>query len=256
MQQLIYSSVVPVNRVAHREKSIQKVKHLSFAKDVNSFPIVVAEFLRVSEEMPVVFIEAGDAVVPVALTGLAEKQNLLVTAEDKWDARYVPAFIRRYPFVFAEIEGGEELTVCVDEGYEGLNEEGRGERLFDSEGETTEYLARIIEFLQDYERQFSVTKAFCAQLKELDLLMDGTAQIDLGDAGKRTLGGIKVVNEAALNKLTDEQLLGMARSGQLRAVHAHLSSLSNINQLADRARERGLEGGDASVEQPEAAVSE
>ena len=82
------------------------------------------------------------------------------------------------------------------------------------------------------------------------------AQIDLGDAGKRTLGGIKVVNEAALNKLTDEQLLGMARSGQLRAVHAHLSSLSNINQLADRARERGLEGGDVSVEQPEASVRE
>jgi len=256
MQQLIYSSVVPVNRVAHREKSLQKMTHLSFAKDVNSFPIVLAEFLRASEEVPIVFIEAGESVVPVLLTGLADKQNLLVTPEGKWDARYVPAFIRRYPFVFAEIEGGEELTVCIDESYEGLNEEGRGERLFDSEGETTEYLARIIEFLKDYERQFSMTKAFCNRLKELDLLMDGTAQIDLGDAGKRTLGGLKVVNEAALGNLTDEQLLSMARSGELRAIHAHLSSLGNINQLADRARKLGLEGSDASVEQPDATLVE
>ena len=153
------------------------------------------------------------------------------------------------------MDGGEDLTVCVDESYEGLNDEGRGERLFDSEGETTDYLTRIIEFLQDYERQFSVTKAFCAKLKELDLLMDGTAQIDLGgDAGKRTLGGLKVVNEASLGKLEDEQLLGLARSGELRAIHAHLSSLGNINQLADRAREKGVAGSDASVEQPEASV--
>jgi hypothetical protein len=256
MQQLIYSTVVPVNRVAHREKSLQKMTHLSFVKEVNSFPIVLAEFLRASEEMPVVFVEAADAVVPVVLTGLADKQNLLVTAEGKWDVRYVPACIRRYPFVFAEVDGGEELTVCIDESYEGLNEEGRGERLFDSEGETTEYLARIVDFLQDYERQFAVTKAFCARLKELDLLMDGTAQIDLGGGGKRTLGGLKIVNEAALAKLTDEQLLAMARSGELRAIHAHLSSLGNINQLADRARELGLEGGDVSVEQPEEAPAE
>ncbi len=255
MQQLIYSDIVPVNRVAHRDKSIQKIKHLAFAKNVNSFPIVVAEFLRASEEMPVVFVESGDSVVPVVLTGLADDQNLMVTADDKWDGRYVPAFIRRYPFVFAAVDGGEDLTVCVDESYEGLNDEGRGERLFDSEGETTDYLTRIIEFLQDYERQFSVTKAFCAKLKELDLLMDGTAQIDLGgDAGKRTLGGLKVVNEASLGKLEDEQLLGLARSGELRAIHAHLSSLGNINQLADRAREKGVAGSDASVEQPEASV--
>ena len=86
--------------------------------------------------------------------------------------------------------------------------------------------------------------------------MDGTAQIDLGSGGKRTLGGLKIVNEAALAKLTDEQLLAMARSGELRAIHAHLSSLGNINQLADRARELGLEGGDVSVEQPEEAPAE
>ena len=255
MQQLIYSNVSPVNRVTHRSKSLQKMTELNFAREVNSFPLVVAEFLRASEEMPVVFVDAGDAVVPVVLTGLADKQNLLINEAGKWDARYVPAFLRRYPFIFAETDGGEELTVCIDEDYEGLNEEGRGERLFDSEGETTEYLSRIIGFLQDYERQFSVTKAFCAKLKELELLIDGTAQIDLGESGRRTLAGIKIVNEAALNALPDDQLLALARSGELRAIHAHLGSLANINQLADKARARGLAGADAAVEQPEAELS-
>lgn len=259
MQQLIYSNVVPVNRVAHREKSLQKMTHLAFAKQVNSFPIVAAEFLRAAEEMPIVFVDVPGGVVPVALTGLADQQNLMVTEEGKWDARYVPAFIRRYPFVFAESEGegeGEqELTVCIDEAYEGLNEEGRGERLFDSEGETTEYMTRIVSFLQDYERQFAATKAFCTRLVEQELLIDGTAQIDLGAAGKRNLAGIKIVSEAALNKLTDDQLVAMMRSGELRAIHAHMSSLSNINQLADRARQRGLVGGDAAVAQPESELA-
>ena len=71
--------------------------------------------------------------MPAALLGIRDKENLYVGQNGNWNAKYVPAFIRRYPFVFSSTDGGR-FTLCLDHEFDGVNRSGLGERLFDFEG--------------------------------------------------------------------------------------------------------------------------
>ena len=95
------------------------------------------------------------------------------------ERRYIPAFVRRYPFVFAKDKDNSRLTLCIDEQYGGWNQEGHGKPLFDPEGDGTEFLDSMFRFVTDYQRQFDATLAFCRKLEELDLLEPMKARFKL-----------------------------------------------------------------------------
>ena len=63
------------------------------------------------------------------------EQNLYVDEKFSWDAKYIPAYVRRYPFVLAgdEIKPDSTYTVCIDENFSGFNRKS-GERLFTDKG--------------------------------------------------------------------------------------------------------------------------
>jgi hypothetical protein len=42
--------------------------------------------------------------------------------------------------------------------------------MFDADGEQTQYLATVLEFLKRYQIQFELTRRFSARLSELELL--------------------------------------------------------------------------------------
>jgi hypothetical protein len=67
--------------------------------------------------------------------------NSFVGDSGQWRSNtYVPAFIRRYPFVLAQSDN-DEFKVCFDEAYAGWNEE-EGRELFAESGENSPYLTR------------------------------------------------------------------------------------------------------------------
>src|SRR5690606_37811599 len=111
-----------------------------------------------------------------------------------WQARYIPAFIRRYPFVFSSADDGKSFTLCIDTEFAGCNQEDRGERLFDADGQQTQYLKNVLEFLKEYQAHYQRTMAFARKLKELDLLEPMTAKFttQAGDSGNLT--GFMAVN--------------------------------------------------------------
>lgn len=235
-QLLIYRDVQPITRDKHGELSLKVGKDFGFASAVNSVPLMAAEFPTAASDLPIVFTEAEGSVLPVAVLGIEQDANLMVDAEGQWRGEYVPAFLRRYPFVFASSEEGKTFTLCIDEAYDGLNREGRGERFFDSDGERTQYLAKVLDFLQDYQAHFQRTRAFCTRLVELDLLEAVEAQISLPEGGKRTLTGFKAVNRQKLKALPESTLQAMLGSDELEMLFIHLQSMRNFNRLSRLAR--------------------
>jgi hypothetical protein len=187
----------------------------------------------------VVFTRLGGKTVPVAMLGLRERENLFVDAEGRWLGRYVPAFMRRYPFVLAELPG-QNLGVCIDEAYEGLNET-EGEALFDADGNDTPYLQGALQFLDEYQREYRRTEAFCQRLEQAGLLTEMNARADLVDGRRFTVAGLMVVDEKKLLALPDAVALSLFRSGELHLVSLHLASLSNMRRLVDRMAERKAE---------------
>ncbi|KPQ25544.1 MAG: SapC [Halomonas sp. HL-48] len=235
-QLLIYRNVQPITRDKHGELYLKAGKDFVFAKEVNSVPLMAAEFPAAASDLPIVFTDADDGVLPVAVLGIERDVNLMVDDDNRWQGEYVPAFFRRYPFVFASSAEGKTFTLCVDEDYEGLNSEGRGERLFDADGEQTQYLSRVLSFLQDYQAHFQRTRAFCRRLVELDLLESVEAQVRLPEGGRRTLTGFKSINRKKLKELSAEQLQTLVGNDELELMYIHLQSMRNFSRLTRLAR--------------------
>lgn len=223
----MYESVAPINATAHAEVSIKPITGLEFSRQINSIPVLATEFPAAAADMAIVFTGEGESMIPVVLTGVKENENLYLNDEAKWTGRYVPAFLRRYPFIFAR--GDEDtMTLCIDEAYEGVNREGRGERLFDSEGNRTQYLENMLEFVTQYQRQHVVTQAFCKRLSDLDLLEPATLSASDQNGEVRRLVGFQVINRQKFKAIEDSKLVEMFRSDELELCFLHMHSLQNL----------------------------
>lgn len=234
-QLMIYNSVVPVTREQHGDLCFKSDNHFEFARTVNAVPLMLGEFLASAGEYAIVFAEAESIPIPLVLFGITADSNFFVTAEGKWSGTYVPAFLRRWPFVFSSDPRGETLTLCIDDTAPGFNREGRGERLFDAEGSPTTFTNRTMQFLQEYQVQDQLTRTFCKRLQELDLLQPVEARLELGTAGPRTLTGLRIINREKLRALNAEYLAEFMRQDWMEPIYLHLSSLNALERLREKA---------------------
>jgi hypothetical protein len=234
---LFYDRPAALNKVAHKDFKIKPVGgDFAFARNTNSVILAGVEFTEAAKEYPIVFAKAGDNVVPVALLGLRNEENLFVDDKGKWDARYIPAFVRRYPFVLAETGDQGQRMVCIDESYPGFNKDD-GEPLFEND-EPTRLLKQAIEFLEEYQRQYLRTERFVKRLQDNDLLMSLNARIDMVDGKQFSLSGLLAVDEKKLLALPDDKALELFRSGELAWLYCHLTSLGTLARMVDRVAER------------------
>jgi hypothetical protein len=237
-QLMIYENAVPISTEVHRTISVRQGNTFDFAAKLNSVPLVVAEFANAAGEYPIVFAGEGEAMTPAAVVGLRTDENLCVTETGAWDGEYVPAFLRRYPFVFAGGTDGTPFTLCIDMAFAGVNEEGKGERLFDSEGARTQYLNNMLQFASDYQTQHAMTQAFTAKLRALDLLETAAASASMADGTRLSLTGFQRVNTKRLALLPDADVIELFRSGMMALIHAHIASMSRLSSLLLRADRR------------------
>jgi SapC len=233
-QLLIYETAVPVSSGRHGKCSVEVGDHYAFTRRVNSIPLMAVEFPQAANEYAIVFAANGDEVVPVVILGARQNENLYLSAKDEWRASYIPAFVRRYPFVFSTSEDGQTFTLCVDEAFPGLNYQGRGKALFDAEGKPTDYVDNVLKFLQEYRAQFVLTQAFCKKLKSLDLLEPMQAQFTLASGEKMQLTGFMVVDRKRLKALPGDAMVDLAQTDELELIYLHLQSMRHFNALKDR----------------------
>lgn len=233
-QLLIYESAVPVSAARHGDASFDPVGSYAFSADINAVPLMAVEFVSAATEYAIVFTEADNDVIPAAVLGLRPEQNLYLSADAQWQAQYVPAFIRRYPFVFSASADRETLTLCVDETHPGFNREDRGQRLFENDGKPSSYVEQVLKFLQDYQTHFVRTQAFGKRLKELNLLEPMQAKVTTPAGEKLVLGGFQGVTRNRLRTLGGEALVTLAKTDELELLYLHLYSLRNFNEVKDR----------------------
>ena len=80
-QLLLYGHAVPVSEQRHRDWSIKTGNDFSFARSVNSVPLMAAEFINASAEYAVVFAGSEDAVMPAVILGVRDQQNLYLNGD-------------------------------------------------------------------------------------------------------------------------------------------------------------------------------
>ena len=252
-QLLIYETAVPVSSGRHQSCSVETGGDYAFARNVNSVPLMAVEFPHAAAEYAIVFAGAGDALMPAVILGVRGNENLYLSAEGGWGAKYIPAFVRRYPFVFSTADDGKTFMLCVDEAFPGFNREGRGQRLFGDDGKPTPYVDNVLKFLKEYQAQFLRTQAFCKKVKELELLEPMQAQISTGTGQQISLGGFWAVNRAKLKALPGDKLAELAKTDELELLFLHMQSMRNFNGLKDRLAGAGSESAGPEPETAPAA---
>jgi hypothetical protein len=232
-QLLIYENVVPLSRARHGAWSVEVGADYGFSRNVNSVPLMTVEFPNAAAEYAIVFAGPQDAPMPAVILGARGNENLYVTPGGGWEAKYLPAFVRRYPFVFSSSEDGTKFTLCIDESFAGFNQTGKGARLFDGD-KASGYVENVLKFLQEYQTQFRVTQAFCKHVGTLGLLEPMQAEVTLASGEKSALAGFMAVSREKLKALTGEQLAALAKTDELELVYLHLQSLRNFERLKNR----------------------
>jgi hypothetical protein len=233
-QLLIYETVVPLSFGRHRDCSVELSGDYKFSSKVNSVPLTAVEFPAAAAEYPIVFAGSGENILPAVILGVRGNENLYLTKEGAWDAKYIPAFIRRYPFVFSQIPDTQQFTLCIDEAFSGFNRDGRGQRIFSDESKPTPYVEAILKFLQEYQVQFNRTKTFCSKVRELDLLEPMQATVDMNSGERLSLSGFMAVNRAKLKEVSGEKLAELAKTDELELLYLHLQSMRNFTLLPTR----------------------
>jgi len=234
-QLMMYEKVTPLNKMQHKDLYLKANSDFGFASQLNSVPLTAVEFSMAAAEYAIVFAGSDDSLMPCVIMGVNKDENLYV-GKDGWKANYVPAFVRRYPFVFSSTENGEKLMLCIDESYAGFNTEGRGERLFDAEGEQTQYLSTILNFMEDYQAHFRHTQSFCKKLIELGLLQPMNATINLKGEERKTITGFQGIDRNKLKALSIETLKELMDKDWLELIYLHLQSVRTFGLSIDRVK--------------------
>lgn len=226
----MFKQVVPITLERHRNLRVKGIENFEFVKNINMASIMVHEFSRAASIYPIVFVEdkQKDQFKPVVLLGLEEGENLFVQG-DKWQASYIPAIIRRYPFALAKTGEEGRFMVCIDEQSDLVNEK-EGQALFNEKGEPNEIMERVKRYLAELQQMDKFTEDFCAYLAQRNMFTPLNMRVRIGNE-LRNITGAYVVNEERLNSLSDETFLEMRTKKYVPVVYAHLSSLSQIERL-------------------------
>jgi hypothetical protein len=230
-EMMFYERVVSLGDKLHAGLKVRPAVNFAYAARANSVPVLASEFFECAREYPIVFGRGESGPLPVVLLGLRDGENLFVDAHGKWDARYVPAFVRRYPFVPVNSSKGD-LLVCIDEASECFSTE-EGEALF-ADGKPTPQLEHAIKFLREFHQAALATEQLGRRIAELGLLRQADPAAQLSDGSQIRLNGLDVIDEAKLRELNRDAVQELFASGGLGVIYAHLLSLGHLAGLVDR----------------------
>ncbi len=230
---LFYNGLEPLSSEVHANYRVRAQDSAPFLVGQHAIPLTIDEFPLVQRHMPIVF-SVGDEGIPLALMGLNEGVNVFIDDNGKaiGDGFYVPAYIRRYPYMLARLRpDAQELSLCFDPTSDAIGAFEDGQPLFEN-GQPSQVTKDILAFNETFEQAGQRTQAFMKELKEMELLMDGEVSIQPEGAAQPFIyRGFQMINEQKFQDLRGDQLRKMSQSGMLPLLYAHMFSLSLMRDV-------------------------
>jgi hypothetical protein len=221
----------------HTKAGVLPLQDFTFTADTNSILVNGAEFFEAAKYYPIVFTE-GEVPLPAIVLGL-EQKNYYVDAEGKWKkGTYIPAYVRKHPFIFMDVPDQQQFLLCIDEASVQYKENGgAGTMPLYEEGKPSEVTRNALEFCTAFYNHHQITRRFCEDLKEAGLLMPTRGDAKLFNGREIHLGGFQVIDEKKLQELSDDKIIELHKKGWLPLIYFALMSGSNWRNLTEMAGE-------------------
>lgn len=252
---LFYKDLMPLNSRDHGKWRARQVDKASWVGTQHAIPVTADEFAQAQRYFPIVF-SSGENPVPLALMGLNEDINVFF--DDEGQAReefYVPAYIRRYPFMLAKLEkDSDRMSLCFDPSTDTIGEFEDGAPLFEND-QPTEHTQELLKFCESFEEAGMRTQALVEELTKAGLLMDGEVAITQNDRPDQpyVYRGFQMVDQNKLRELRGDQLRKWNENGLLPLIYAHLFSLEQMRVIFNKQTQQGKGPGVAAPQMTENA---
>lgn len=228
---MFYASPRPLDRTKDANLKVSRPTHFRFAAKTNAIPLLVDEFPMAAAHYPIVFAD-GPTPIPAAVVGLQNDTNLFIDSQGRWlNNAYLPAYIRRYPFILMDDAERKQFVLCIDEASDMLGQNGEYP-LFEGE-QPSSFTQSAMEFCAALRQQGDVTDNFVKTMKKLDLLMPNDAKIDMRDGSQMQLSGFLVINPQKFDALPDAKILEWRKNGWLGLIYAQLLSSQRWQGLVE-----------------------
>lgn len=234
---LLYTNPVPLEINRHAGLSLTTRPGAGFVSTITAVPVALSELQQVIRHYPVAFAMDSSA-MPLAILGLRKDENLFVDKDGNWlKDTYIPAYIRRYPFVFANNEKDNLLTLCLDE-VEGVLEKSDKFPLFDKDNKPSPLVQNALAFCTNYQRDLEITRNFTTMLDKSEILVNSRASIKLPNETSKSVTGLRLIDKRKYDAFSDAAILEWHRNQWSSVVFAHLQSMVNWQTLTKLLEER------------------
>jgi len=227
-----------LNNVDHQDLMVITERSAKYGDNVMFAMTFPHEFRNIQACYPILFHrDDKDKFYPLALFGFEKNENLFLD-DTGWHAPYVPAMIRREPFMIgfqaSEDGGNAEQTrmLSLDMDHPRVSNEN-GERLFQALGGRTPYLEDMANLLENIYHGHQQNTAFVGALEEHELIESVNIDITLDDGSKNQLLGFYAINEEKLQELPGSTLESFNKSGFLMPIFMALASMANLRTLIE-----------------------
>lgn len=243
---LFYKDPVVLRFDQHATVGLAPAKGFGFAREAAAIPLCVSEFGVAQRHFPIVF-AMDEQASPIALTAIRRGHNLFIEQDGRWKPGvYVPAYLRRYPFIATETADKSQQFLAVDRGSERYVASAAvsddAERLFDDAGGPTANARSAMAFCNVFHADHTATVAFGRALLAAKVLKPYHAECKLPDGSLHQVNGFYSVDEKAYRVLSPKTVADWHARGWLDLVVLHRASLDSFQKLlefnAQRASER------------------
>lgn len=224
----MFANTEALSPTRHKGLRFTQGTSYDFAKKINAVPVSAAEIFLACKYYPIVF-TLKDPVRPLALLSLNRDENLFIDKKGNWSAPYVPAHIRRYPFILGGREGTDIFSIMIDRDAPHFSKR-KGDPLFNKKGEPEEVVENAKKFLMEFHQQLVVTEKLLGEVAEKNLLEPQQFNVQK-DGEKESYGGFRGVNEKKLQELDDKTAAKWVKNGVMGVLYAHLISMRNAQAL-------------------------
>ncbi len=238
---LLYQNPEPLSYEQHSSLGLKTPKRpFDFLSGSHIVPLTINEFAMAASNFPIIF--AGEEKVALAVMGIKPGENLFVQEDGSYQLdAYVPAYVRRYPFVLANAEDDDRMIVCIDRAASSISE--KADRPFFNGETPSEYTKEAFEFLKTFEQNRKMTEEVINVIKEYDLFEKKEVNYQPQNVeGKgqtaQKLADYFSVSEEKLKKLPKEKQSELMEKGYMGVIYAHLVSLTNWQPIINKAIRR------------------
>ncbi len=227
---LFYQKPIPLDAKEHVDLGLKKNFGLNFTREVNAVPINMIEMPQICHFYPIGF-SPDKMATPVAIIGLRDNENLFLDKKGHWEPdTYIPAYIRRYPFIFSEAPGTDQLALCIDVHKDIIEAKG-DQPFFDKDSKPTQLAQNALEFCKSYHAAAQQTLQFSQALNDSGILVERQAEINIGDGKKINFAGFRIIDEKKLAELDEAIFLDWRKKGWIPFLYAHLFSGAQWQRL-------------------------